>query len=305
MLPNMGNKRYAIERDIFSAKISGSGGEVIFYSADNDANKQESQLSEMLAKGVDIVVLDPVNRFTAAGMVRKIHERGIKVISYDRLIANVKPDAFVSFNGEGIGEKMASFAVSKKPEGTYVILCGDKSDKNATWIREGFYKILNPYITSGKIKISFETYIESWAEADANNIMNKYLKLSGNIPDVILSSSDPLSKGCISALKKQNVNPSGIIITGQGAEPFACRYLLHDQQSMTVFKPVKKLAEIAAELSIKIAQGQKVDGILITTINNGLFDIPSALLETQVVDSTKIRSIVMADGMVTEKELAE
>jgi D-xylose transport system substrate-binding protein len=305
MLPNMGNKRYAVERDIFSSKVSGNGGEVIFYSADNDANKQESQLSEMLATGVDIVVLDPVNRFTAAGMVRMIHERGIKVISYDRLIANAKPDAFVSFNGEGIGEKMASFAVSKLPQGNYVVFCGDKSDKNATWIREGFYKVLNPYINSGKIKISFEAYIENWGEADANNIMNKYLKLSGNTPDVILSSSDPLSKGCISALKRQNVNPSGIIITGQGAEPFACRYILHNQQSMTVYKPVKKLAELAADLSIKIAHGQKVDDLLITTINNGLFNIQSALLETQVVDSSKIRSIVMADGMLTEKELSE
>jgi D-xylose transport system substrate-binding protein len=305
MLPNLNNKRYAVERDLFATKISELGGESIFYSADNDADKQMSQLEELLSKGVNIVVLDPVNRFTAAGMVRKIHEFGIKVISYDRLIANCEPDAFISFNSRVIGEQMATYAVSKKPEGKYVLFCGDKSDANALWINEGYHKILQPYINSGKISITYETFLESWSESDANNIMDKYIKYNLEVPDVILSSSDLLSRGCIDALIKNNFNPSKLVITGQGAEPFSCRYMLKGNQSMSVYKSVKKLALLAADLSFKMVKGEDTKNILQTIAFNGKSNIPTTFLETQIVDSSKIRSVVVADGMLSEKELIE
>jgi D-xylose transport system substrate-binding protein len=305
MLPHMGNKRYPIERDVFILKIKEYGGEVFFFTADNDPQKQMDQLDELINKGVDIVVLDPVNRFTAAGMVRKIHKKGIKIISYDRLIANCAPDAFVSFDGRMIGEQMASYVISKKPNGNYVIFNGDKSDANAVWINEGFYKILSPYISSGKITVTFETFIENWSEADANNAFETYLKCFTNKPDVILASSDFLSRGCINALITNNYSPSEVLITGQGAEPFSCRYMLNGQQTMSVYKSVKKLATLAANLAVKMARDENYSDILTTTANNGKYEIPANFLKPQVVDSSSIRSIVVVDGMLTENELKE
>jgi D-xylose transport system substrate-binding protein len=303
MLPHLNAKRYVVERDIFNKKVNELGGEVLFYSADNDPEKQMNQLDEMFAKGVDIIVLDPVNRFTAAGMVRKIHEKGLKVISYDRLIANCDPDAFISFDARIIGEQMASFAISKKPEGNYAIFAGDKSDVNALWINEGFNKILKPYISSGKIKVTYETYLESWSEADANFTLDKYIRYNANVPDVILSSSDLITRGCIDALLKNGYSPKNVILTGMGAEPFACRFMLQGIQSISVYKSVKKLASLAADLSVKMVRSENTSEILSTSSYNGKFDIPTSFLETQMVDSSKIRSIVMADGMLTEDEL--
>lgn len=303
MLPNMLNKRYEVERDLFTKKINEAGGEILFYSADNDALLQEKQLDEMLQKGVNLVVLDPVNRFTAAGMVRKLHDKGIKVISYDRLIANCQPDLFVSFDAHVIGEQMANYAITKRPYGNYVILSGDKSDINAVWMNEGFHKVIDPYVKSGKIKLSYEAYMENWSEDDAYNIMKKYINYSISIPDVILSANDNISKGCINIITQKGYSPEDVIITGQGAEPMACKFMLQNKQSISVYKSVKKMATLVAELSIKVAQGEDIAKTTSSNINNGKFDIPVIFLETQVVDASNIRSVVVADGMITEKDL--
>src|SRR6266498_5533092 len=81
MVPHLNNKRFLVERDVFTAKVEELGGKVLFRVADNDEEKQNQQLIELLHKGIDILVLDPVNRFRSAEMVRMAHDKGIKVIS--------------------------------------------------------------------------------------------------------------------------------------------------------------------------------------------------------------------------------
>lgn len=105
MLPHMTIKRYQVEHEEFTRKVKELGGDVVFMSADNDELKQNQQAREIL-KGIDVLVLDPVNRFQAAGMVRAAHDKGIPVISYDRLVANCDVDAFVSFDASAVGSKI-------------------------------------------------------------------------------------------------------------------------------------------------------------------------------------------------------
>jgi D-xylose transport system substrate-binding protein len=78
MLPNIKTERYQAERDVFLAKGKELGVQVLFAEADNNEEKQIQQLQVMLKDGIDILVLDPVNRFRAAGMVRMAHDKGIK-----------------------------------------------------------------------------------------------------------------------------------------------------------------------------------------------------------------------------------
>jgi len=151
-------KRYPIERDVFTAKVRELGGEVIFMSADNDEIKQSQQLKEIISKGIDILVLDPVNRFRAAEMVRIAHKEGIKVISYDRLIANCDVDVFMTFDANAIGNQMTQYALNKVPQGKYFILGGDKTDMNAVMIDNSIEKTLSSHVKSGKNKYCLQNF---------------------------------------------------------------------------------------------------------------------------------------------------
>jgi D-xylose transport system substrate-binding protein len=302
ILPNLNNKRYIIEKDHITDKCKEKGIELLFASSDNDELKQIEQFNEMLNKKVKVIILDPVNRFTAAVMVRKAHEEGVKVISYDRLIVGCEPDAYISFDARKIGEQLAGYALQRKPKGLYVILNGDRSDINAVWIQEGMMKQLQPAVSSKAISIGFSMFVEYWNEAEARHLLNKYLKLSADTPDVILCSSDMMARGCITALNDANIDIHRVLITGQNAEPYACKAILEGKQAMTLYKPVRQLADLAVELSIRFIHSQAIDDLLPLRIHNGMAEIPSQLLDGVVIDSSSI-NVLIKDNYLQASEL--
>jgi D-xylose transport system substrate-binding protein len=302
ILPNLNNKRYLIERDYVKKLCDEKNIELLFAASDNDERKQMDQFDSILQEGAKVIILDPVNRFTAAEMIRKAHNNHIPVISYDRLIEGCKPDAYISFNAHLIGEQIAQYALSRKPKGRYVILSGDKSDINAIWINEGIIKILEPAIQNNSITIDYKCFVENWDENETEFILNKYLDLSMDTPDVILSSSDLMSRGCLKVLKEKKFKLKNIIITGQNAESYACKEIIAGNQKMTVYKPVKKLAEMAVNLSLEFLNNKNTADILNLKINNNYAEIPSALLNPIVIDSSSI-NILLNDGYINENEL--
>jgi D-xylose transport system substrate-binding protein len=302
MVPHTNMKRYLIEKEEFSKMILGSGADVLFMDAGNDEQKQIQQFDELIDKGIDIVVLDPVNRFNAAQMVRKAHDKGIKVISYDRLISNADVDAYVSFDAKMTGRQMAEYVLKLRPNGNYMILGGDKTDINAIGIDLGQQQALETSIKSGTIKVVYNVYLEKWSADDAKFEVENYIKLTGNIPDVILAASDGVSNGVVDALIEKKLQGK-VLVTGNGGELGACKNIVLGNQTMTVYKPVKKLAVLAASLAIKMLKNDKTSDLLKTSMSNGFKDVPSCLLETIPVDTANLRSTVLADGMVTEEEL--
>jgi len=74
---------------------------------------------------------------------------------------------------------------------------------------------------------------------------------------------------------------------------------------MTIYKPVKKMALLAAELSVKMAKGENVDDYFKDKIFNGTLEVPSTLLEVITVDASNLKNTVVTDGMVSEAELTQ
>src|SRR5688500_7313437 len=61
----------------------------IFYAnANQDADTQQQQAEAALTKGVDVLVLDPVDAASAASIVAQANQQNVPVISYDRLVTN-------------------------------------------------------------------------------------------------------------------------------------------------------------------------------------------------------------------------
>ena len=302
LLPNMQSDRYKKEQVYFTEKIQELGGEAVVLSAEYDDKLQISQADELIAQGVKVLVVNSINQNTAAAIVRNAHLKNVKVIAYDRMIANCDLDYYLSFDNVKVGKLMAEYAVKMKPEGNYVLLGGDKADKNAIFVKNGQLEVLDPYIKSGKIKIVFNVFIEDWSGENAQFEMKKFLDLSGIVPDVILSSYDGMTTGAIESLKLYNLDGK-VITTGQDAELAACRNIVAGKQTMTIYKPLKKLAYTAAELSVKMAKNQNISSEVNSSIANGFKDVPAILLEPIVVDKDNLKSTVVADGLIKESDL--
>jgi D-xylose transport system substrate-binding protein len=145
-------------------------------------------------------------------------------------------------------------------------------------------------------------FIEKYSGEDAEHEITQFLKLSQDQPDVILASSDVLANGAISALKQAGIAGT-VLVSGQGGELFACKNIISDYQAMTIYKPVKKLAAMAAEIAVKLVNGEKITNIFPDKLYNGYSEIPAIMLDVITVDAANIKTTVVADGFISEADL--
>lgn len=289
LVHTLDDERWAIERDIFTKRVKELGGNVLFENAQQDERMQLHLAEKMIESGIDVLVVVPVNSKTAASIARLCEKNKVKLIAYDIMIDNCKPDLFISFDNIMIGEMMASYAISKQPAGNYVLLWGDGGMNVAQWVKEGQLNVLNKYIDSNKIKVVYKTYVENWGKEEASHLAERVFDFSINDIDVVIASSDGIADGVIQSLKKRNAGKYPLI-TGQDASQGALQNIKEGFQSMTIFKPFDKMAIIAADAAYNLASGKPVKSD--TMLFNGRDDIPSILLKPSLIDKSNINQLV-------------
>jgi D-xylose transport system substrate-binding protein len=301
LFPNKTSNRYFKEQQYFTDKIGELKGECLFAFGDNNDQLQIQQAHELIEKGAQVLIVNSVNQNTAAAIVREAHDNNIPVIAYDRIISNCDLDCIITFDNEKVGQLMASYMLKVKPEGNYVLLGGDKTDRNAVYVKNGIMKELQPQIASGKIKIVYDVFIEEWSKDNAYMNTLKYLQCSVIQPDVIISSFDGMSAGAIKALAEYNLDGT-VLLSGQDAELEACRNIVKGKQSMTVYKPVKTLAYQSAEMAVNLAKGKSLPKTSLS-VNNGFRDVPAYYIDPIGVDINNIKSTIISDGYQKEEDI--
>jgi len=90
LLKTMQEERYQRDKAAFLVRAKALGAEVIFDSANNDEQTQLAAFENMLSRGAQAIVLQPVNTGTAGSMVTSARKGGVKVIGYDAMLVNGK-----------------------------------------------------------------------------------------------------------------------------------------------------------------------------------------------------------------------
>jgi D-xylose transport system substrate-binding protein len=298
-LADLKEERWQRDRDFFTAKAKELGAEVIVQDAAGDPNAQVRQCDGLLAKGVKALVVVPKNADAARPIVLNAHAKGVKVISYDRLIGDSEVDLYLSFDNEKVGEIQARAIVAAKPKGNYLLLRGDPADKNSDMIHEGHMKVLKPLIDKGDIKIAADQACDKWLRSEARRITADALQKSH--VDAIVASNDGTASGAISALEDRKL-VGKVPVSGQDADLIACQYVWQGAQTVTVYKPIRKLAEAAAERAVLAAQGKAIDSAT-AKLANGAYQVPALFLEPVPVTKENLLATVVADGFHTQEEV--
>ncbi|HEX7057986.1 MAG TPA: D-xylose ABC transporter substrate-binding protein [Bacilli bacterium] len=293
-------ERWQKDRDLFVAAAEKLGAEVNVQSANSDDAKQISQAENLISQGVDVLVVVPHNAEASAAIVEKAHAAGIKVLSYDRLIKNSDVDLYVSFDNEKVGRMQAEAITKLAPKGNYVYIGGDDGDNNAHLFKKGAFEVLQPLIDKGDIKVVYDQWTKEWNPANALANMENALTANNNDIAAVVAANDGTAGGVIQALAAQNL-AGKIPVSGQDAELAACQRIVEGTQTMTVYKPIKAIAEKSAELAVKLAKGEDVEAN--QTVNNGKIDVPSVLLEPISVDKNNMDATIIADGFHAKEEV--
>jgi len=292
-------QRWQRDRDIFVAKAEKLGAEVIVKNAYEDSDRQREIGIEMINQGVDVLVIVAYDKDSLKDLVRYAHNRNVRVIAYDRMIRDVDIDFYISFDSTEVGRLMGKAAVEKVPEGNYLILNGTERDNNSFMLNEGYYSVLRPYIETGAISVIGETWIDDWRTEGSYEFVSRVLN-SGQKVDAIIAANDQLAEGAITALSENRL-AGEVFVTGQDAELGACRRIVEGTQGCTVYKPISVLAEGAAEIAVKMAEGRDTGPHEI--ISNGEYEIPCKIYRPILVTGENIDDTVIKDGFFTAEQV--
>jgi len=292
-------ERWQKDINIVKTKAEELGFQVEVVNAYESGEKQIEQIRSLVKEGAVAIFVLPYDKDGLSEVIAEAKKEGVIIISYDRLIANADVDAYVSFDNVAVGEYMASALIEKAPTGNYVIINGSKLDHNAYMFNEGYYNVLQPYIDAEEITIISEVWADNWREEYAIDAVSKLLIEDVQI-DAIIGANDRLAEGAISVLSEFGL-VGAIPVVGHDADVSACQKIVEGKQLMTVYKPIKNLAEGAVELVYKMLQNQDV--IVYETINDGKFDVPFYKFDVIPVDASNMRETVIKDLFHREEDV--
>ncbi|MFJ5707426.1 substrate-binding domain-containing protein [Streptomyces sp. NPDC093105] len=304
LLPESKTTRYEkFDRPYIEQKIKelAPDAQIDYYNAAESATTQQQQVNTALAKGDKVLILDAVDAKSIQSSVEKANKAGVKVVAYDRL-AQGPVDAYVSYDNRKVGElqgKALLDALGDKAEsGQIVMHNGSPTDPNAAEFKAGAHSVLD-----GKVKIGKEYDTPNWDPNNANQQMSGAISALGKDEIVgVYSANDGLAAGIATALKAAGMD---VPLTGQDAQLDAIQRILLGTQTITIEKPYKPEADIAATMAVNLAEGKPLPADLTpTTVTSGSGQkVPATLLTPVVVDKENIKDTVVKDGLYTVQEI--
>lgn len=304
LMDNFVQERWKKDRNYFLAKAKQLNADVIIEAAQGDENLQLKQAEKVIKDNVQAIIVVPVNSNSAAKIVQKAHANNIKVIAYDRLIKNCDLDYYISTDNIKIGEMQAAYMTDTCPNGNYILIGGVKSNFSSFLLKSGQMNALQPFVDDGRINIIYNQHAKEWTKQEGYAHM-KYCFSVFNPEkiDVVIAANDNLASGVIKAIEE--IKPEkNILIAGQDADLEACRRIVSGKQTMTVYKPIRQIAEIAAEAAVALAKGEVLKNATFAVNNNHKL-VASILFPAKVVDKNTMEATVIKDNYLKREQIYE
>ncbi|MEV7928483.1 substrate-binding domain-containing protein [Kitasatospora sp. NPDC088264] len=271
LLPETRTTRYEqFDRPLIEKKIKelAPDAQIDYYDAGQDAAVQQTQIDAAVKKGAKVLILDAVDAKSIQASIQKAHDAGVKVVAYDRL-AQGPVDAYVSFDNRKVVELrgQAAAAVDGTADGGETITTnGSPTDPNA---------------------------------ADPNTA-------DPNAADPNTADPNAAAPSAVdSSASGSEVSGRSVPLTGQDFQLDGVQRILAGAQAMSVYKPFKSEADVAAQLAVDLAYGQEIGGALVpTTVTSGSSDkVPAGLIAPVALTKDNIKATVVADGLFTVAQI--
>lgn len=309
LLKTMQEERYQRDKAAFIAKAESMGATVVFDSANNDEQIQLGKFENMLAKGVKVIVMQPVNTGTAGNMVRMANEEGVKVVGYDSMLVDGPLDMMVMQDSWAVGklqgEAMIEWLKKTKGEvkGRVALIKGQPGDSNAIAMSSGALEIIkgNP-----GLELVADQFHEGWSSEKAMATTENVLTKQNNKIDAFICNNSGMARGVIAALDAQGL-AGKVFVAGSDADLVNIQHVANGKQSVEIWKKIIPLAEKAAEIAVLLARSPNADPASVVTVdkvlNNGFADVPTIVTPIVLVNKGNIDDTIVKSNFYTKAQV--
>ena len=296
-------ERWTRDRDVFMDTARKMGATVDVQTANGDVEKQKEQVRKFTEENMDAIVIVATDCYSLKEEVEDARNKGIQVISYDRLIQGEQTDLYITVDNEKVGTLMAQSIKEKLPEGgNVVMICGPEADSNSMDVANGFETELG----DGPWKIVYKSHVKSWTPENGTQAVADAFAGTEEEIDAVMCGNDGLAGYVIRSLSERQL-AGDVVVVGQDADLEACQRIVEGTQTMTVNKPINDLAKEAAECTVKLARGEQIVGNVLDVSdvkeNEDGQEVPYYGLEPVAVTAENMDSVIIGSGFHSREEV--
>ena len=200
------------ETDSIKAAVEAAGGTFVVKDAQGDIATQASDVADLIALGVDYLVVAPLEDNGLQDVLVEAMEAGIPVILVDRAIAGEAGVHFTTAIASDFvweGAQCAAALNAALPEGgNVVIINGGYESSTSTDRQKGFVEGLNANFTVVAEQNA------NWLMAEAQDVMENIIQAQGgeNI-DAVFAVTDDMIQGAMNAITANGLVPGTDVLT--------------------------------------------------------------------------------------------
>lgn len=300
-LPTQQEERWQRDYKFFTEEAKNLGVDIKIQVADNDPNKQQTQIENFITQGVDALVIGAVDPASVGRVAQEAIDEGINVIGYARTVNNAKIDALVAFNYLRVGELAGEYAYKLAPKGNYVEIQGDATTlPDVPLYHQGHLNGIKPGLDSGDIKVVVDQNAEQWKPEEGLAITEDALTKTNNDIAAVMAANDGTAGGAIQALEAQGL-AGKVVVVGNDADVTALQRIVKGTQHATIFQDTREQAKVTLQAAIDLLDGKQLDTK--DTFKNGDVEVPAILLEPELVTKDNLDEIIIDRGFRTREEV--
>ncbi|MEU5088000.1 multiple monosaccharide ABC transporter substrate-binding protein [Streptomyces sp. NPDC021356] len=323
-MPTKSSERWISDGKNVVKDLEAKGYKAKLVYGEDDPDTQVSQIENLITQGVKGLIVAAIDNKSLNNVLQQAADAKIPVISYDRLILGTKNvDYYASFDNEKVGRLQGTYIAhrlgldsGKTGPFNIELFAGSNDDNNTRYFFNGAMSVLKPYmdkkqlvVRSGQTQLNKVTTLR-WDGATAQRRMDDILTSSykSEKVDAILSPYDGISIGVLSALKSDGYGSGSKplpVITGQDAELASVKSIIAGQQTQTVYKDLRKLADVASTMVDDLINGKKPQVNDTKSYDNGTKVVPSYLLQPVSVDKSNYEDVLVKGGYYTDAQLGK
>ena len=237
------------------------GQELTIEIADDDLNKQISQIQNFIASGVDAIIVNAVDTSATPTMTKLAADAGIPLVYVNRQPTDV----------DALGDKAAFVASDERESGTLqtkevckliggkgdiLVMVGDLANQAAVQRTADIHDVIATPECSGMKILDEQTAV--WDPVKAQDLMTNWIS-AGHKPVAVIANNDNMAIGAIQAMKAAGWDMKDVVVAGIDATQEALAAMKAGDLDVTVFQDAAGQGKGALDAAMTLASGGKVD----------------------------------------------
>lgn len=248
----MNNEFYEVIDEELRNLVEADGNTMITMDPQLSLERQIAEIEEMMDRGIQVLIVNPVDSTGLEDVLRRAKSRGIIVIAIDTSIYNGEDfvDYTVVSDNYEAGVLCAEHMMEKKESADILLLTHEAAYSAVERIR-GFRDTIAGH---DAYRIAAERECEGQMEKSMPAV--EEVMQEGIVFDTVMALNDPVAIGAIAALKEYDIPSSSVMVFGVDGTPEAKALIKDGYMEGSVAQSPKLMARKAVSTARLLLSGE-------------------------------------------------